>query len=345
MASSNPPRGPKPKTKVLVRNLPWNLPEETFKDAIQEWENTYDYFAFFPGRQNPSSYTNAIAYINFKSVDQLLQFRSKFDGHVFASNKRCHVEYGPYQKVPKTRKPDNRTGTIEADPSFKKWLEERNTPVPPLPSAEEQLQQRLSEGSETGEEKPVTTPLIEHMKAKYLAREAKSKMTRPAKTKRPRNVREIAKKPKPVPKDSSVGNQKTKQNSRNIENKGEGHKKDPKHLDSRRGQQSHESTKPISIQQPPSQSSQQANGNPKNIHVKRSDSNPNKSKPKMNRDAMIMLKKQIETASKDPLQPSPSQKQDSTPQVNIQRGESGNVEKSRPSNSGGTSGGDGTKDF
>ena len=49
-------RGPKPKTKVCVHNLPWNLGEQTFKEAILEWENEYDYFAYFPGRRNPSRF-------------------------------------------------------------------------------------------------------------------------------------------------------------------------------------------------------------------------------------------------------------------------------------------------
>jgi hypothetical protein len=58
------------------------------------------------------------AYINFKTADDLFDFKDKFHGHVFVSNKGnqyvCSVEYAPNQKVPKpVEKKDPRDGTIE----------------------------------------------------------------------------------------------------------------------------------------------------------------------------------------------------------------------------------------
>jgi hypothetical protein len=58
------------------------------------------------------------AYINFKSSEDLFDFKDKFHGHVFVSNKGnqyvCTVEYAPSQKVPKpVEKKDPRDGTIE----------------------------------------------------------------------------------------------------------------------------------------------------------------------------------------------------------------------------------------
>jgi regulator of nonsense transcripts 3 len=58
------------------------------------------------------------AYINFKCSEDLFDFKDKFHGHVFVSNKGnqyvCNVEYAPSQKVPKpVEKKDPRDGTIE----------------------------------------------------------------------------------------------------------------------------------------------------------------------------------------------------------------------------------------
>jgi hypothetical protein len=58
------------------------------------------------------------AYINFKLSEDLFDFKDKFHGHVFVSNKGnqyvCNVEYAPNQKVPKpVAKKDPRDGTIE----------------------------------------------------------------------------------------------------------------------------------------------------------------------------------------------------------------------------------------
>lgn len=58
------------------------------------------------------------AYINFNLSEDLFDFKDKFHGHVFVSNKGnqyvCNVEYAPNQKVPKpVIKKDPRDGTIE----------------------------------------------------------------------------------------------------------------------------------------------------------------------------------------------------------------------------------------
>ena len=96
----------------------------------------------------------------------------------------------------------------------------------------------LAEATDNTEEKPVTTPLLEHMKQKYMTREAKSVcgvlrkrkrknkmkgsfyldwfiddycyffLQRAAKAKRPRNVREIQKKKPAGGKDPNMPPQK-----------------------------------------------------------------------------------------------------------------------------------------
>lgn len=58
-------------------------------------------------------------YIDFGTPQEVLDFKSVFDGHVFVSSRgtqyKCSVEYAPYQKVPRNGKVkrDPREGTIE----------------------------------------------------------------------------------------------------------------------------------------------------------------------------------------------------------------------------------------
>ena len=58
------------------------------------------------------------AYLNFLTAEDVFDFKAKFDGHVFVSNKgnqyKCSVEYAPFQKVPKQQgKKNPNEGTIE----------------------------------------------------------------------------------------------------------------------------------------------------------------------------------------------------------------------------------------
>lgn len=58
------------------------------------------------------------AYLNFTDALQVYEFRAKFDGHNFVSERgvqfSCSVEYAPYQKVPKkTSKKDPKEGTLD----------------------------------------------------------------------------------------------------------------------------------------------------------------------------------------------------------------------------------------
>mmetsp|Transcript_34571 Transcript_34571/g.97494 ORF Transcript_34571/g.97494 Transcript_34571/m.97494 type:complete len:352 (-) Transcript_34571:278-1333(-) len=170
-------RGPMPKRKVVVRNLPYDLKEEDFLEAVKEWvENNTDYFVYFPGSKTVNSYTNSLAFMNFRKTDHVLAFKAGFDGHAFPTGKRrelkCQIEYAPYQRAPRgKKKTDSLRGTIETDAAYLKWKEEHEAPVEPLPSVDEQLK-KLTEAEE--EKGVVETPLMIHMKNKYKMKEARA---------------------------------------------------------------------------------------------------------------------------------------------------------------------------
>ncbi|XP_027444068.2 regulator of nonsense transcripts 3A isoform X4 [Zalophus californianus] len=69
------------------------------------------------------------AYINFRNPDDILLFRDRFDGYIFIDSKGLEypavVEFAPFQKIAKKKlkKKDAKTGSIEDDPEYKKFLE------------------------------------------------------------------------------------------------------------------------------------------------------------------------------------------------------------------------------
>ncbi|XP_044863112.1 regulator of nonsense transcripts 3A isoform X3 [Mauremys mutica] len=69
------------------------------------------------------------AYINFRNPDDILLFRDRFDGYVFIDNKGLEypavVEFAPFQKISKKKlkKKDAKSGSIEDDPEYRKFLE------------------------------------------------------------------------------------------------------------------------------------------------------------------------------------------------------------------------------
>ncbi|XP_059502605.1 regulator of nonsense transcripts 3A isoform X3 [Stegostoma tigrinum] len=69
------------------------------------------------------------AYINFKNPDDIILFRDRFDGYIFIDNKGQEypavVEFAPFQKISKRKlkKKDAKSGSIEEDPEYKKFLE------------------------------------------------------------------------------------------------------------------------------------------------------------------------------------------------------------------------------
>ncbi|CAG8484534.1 3183_t:CDS:2 [Paraglomus occultum] len=168
------------KTKVVVRRLPPNLPEELFKESVKKWANeeTTDWFRFHKGRISKSKNKEAIfsrAYFHFKLMEDVLEFHRNYDNHLFVDNRgnetRCVVEFAPYQKLPKERKkPDPRQGSIETDPDYLAFLELLKAEEIKEPSNDsgftqlEKLESRLSNITTTAPEKPKSTPLLDYLR-------------------------------------------------------------------------------------------------------------------------------------------------------------------------------------
>lgn len=76
------------RTKVIVRNLPAFLSEESFRTAVDKvLAGKYDWLSYFPGKASPKRLILSRAYINFQSTQEVIEFKSTFDGHVFVSTK------------------------------------------------------------------------------------------------------------------------------------------------------------------------------------------------------------------------------------------------------------------
>ncbi|KAI8071882.1 Smg-4/UPF3 family-domain-containing protein [Thamnidium elegans] len=164
------------KTKIVVRRLPPNLPEEIFMNSVKPWisEETVDYSLYVPGKLT------------------VVAFHQGFDGHVFMDSRgnesRAVVEFAPYQKIPKEHKTaDVRQGTIDQDQDFLDFLESLkqeeksktdllNEPADGLTQIE-RLENRIAMvtaktlAAEQAN-KPKTTPLLEHLRAQKAAQAA-----------------------------------------------------------------------------------------------------------------------------------------------------------------------------
>ena len=94
-----------PRTKVVVRNLPPDLPEETFREAVDAagFRGRYGWFDYVRGKVKVKLTTPTVAYINFADEGSLFDFSGDFAGRKFADEDgkeyRATVEYAPYQKV------------------------------------------------------------------------------------------------------------------------------------------------------------------------------------------------------------------------------------------------------
>ncbi|KAK5607379.1 regulator of nonsense transcription [Crenichthys baileyi] len=115
-------------TKVVIRRLPPNLSKEQLEEHLSPLPS-YDYFEFFPAVQSLYPHLFSRAYINFKSTEDILLFRDRFDGYVFIDNKGQEypavVEFAPFQKISKKKlkKKDAKAGSIEEDPEYRRFLE------------------------------------------------------------------------------------------------------------------------------------------------------------------------------------------------------------------------------
>eukprot|EP01113_Clastostelium_recurvatum_P042243 TRINITY_DN6833_c0_g1_i5.p1 TRINITY_DN6833_c0_g1~~TRINITY_DN6833_c0_g1_i5.p1 ORF type:complete len:613 (+),score=138.08 TRINITY_DN6833_c0_g1_i5:191-1840(+) len=132
--------------------------------------------SYFVGKAGNKKITPSRAYMHFVDFQTAFDFCKFFDGHVFVNGRgqeeKAHVEYAPYQRIPKPRrKTDTRAGTIEQEAEYQAFLESLKVPEVKLPSAEVQLDKKLR-----GEDQaPVqVSALLEELKARRAARFAQT---------------------------------------------------------------------------------------------------------------------------------------------------------------------------
>ncbi|KAG7255268.1 hypothetical protein CRUP_029799 [Coryphaenoides rupestris] len=137
---------------------------------------SFDYFEFFPADQSLHPHLFSRAYINFKSNEDILHFRDRFDGYVFIDNKGQEypavVEFAPFQKISKKKlkKKDTKAGSIEEDPEYKRFLENYSCDEEKSMANPETLLGEIEAKTRELIAKR-TTPLLEYIKNKKLEKQ------------------------------------------------------------------------------------------------------------------------------------------------------------------------------
>uniref|UniRef100_A0A8C4JWF4 UPF3B regulator of nonsense mediated mRNA decay n=1 Tax=Dromaius novaehollandiae TaxID=8790 RepID=A0A8C4JWF4_DRONO len=133
---------------VVIRRLPPSLTKEQLEEHLQPLPE-HDYFEFFANDSSLYPHMFSRAYINFKNQEDIVLFRDRFDGYVFVDHKgqeyAAIVEFAPFQKAAKkkSKKKDAKTGTIEDDPEYKKFLESYSADDEKLTSTPETLLEEI----------------------------------------------------------------------------------------------------------------------------------------------------------------------------------------------------------
>ncbi|KAL4631592.1 regulator of nonsense transcripts 3B isoform X1 [Arapaima gigas] len=169
-------------TKIVIRRLPPSLTKEELEEQLQPLPEV-DYLEFFSSDTSLFPHLFSRAYINFRNQEDIVLFRDRFDGYVFVDNKGQEypaiVEFAPFQKIAKKRskKRDAKTGTIEEDPDYKKFLENYNGDDEKLTSTPETLLEEIEAKTKELVAKK-TTPLLDFLKNKQRLREEKKEERR-----------------------------------------------------------------------------------------------------------------------------------------------------------------------
>ncbi|NWU93970.1 REN3B protein, partial [Upupa epops] len=164
-------------SKVVIRRLPPSLTKEQLEEHLQPLPE-HDYFEFFANDSSLYPHMFSRAYINFKNQEDIVLFRDRFDGYVFVDHKgqeyAAIVEFAPFQKAAKkkSKKKDAKTGTIDDDPEYKKFLESYSADDEKLTSTPETLLEEIEARNKELIAKK-TTPLLNFLKNKQRLREEK----------------------------------------------------------------------------------------------------------------------------------------------------------------------------
>uniref|UniRef100_A0A3P9KXT3 UPF3A regulator of nonsense mediated mRNA decay n=1 Tax=Oryzias latipes TaxID=8090 RepID=A0A3P9KXT3_ORYLA len=162
-------------SKVVIRRLPPNLSKEQLEEQLSPLPS-YDYFEFFSADQSLYPHLFSRAYINFKNTEDIVLFRDRFDGYVFIDNKGQEypavVEFAPFQKISKKKlkKKDAKTGSIEEDPEYRRFLENYSCDEEKSMANPETLLGEIEAKTKELIAKR-TTPLLEYIKIKKIEKQ------------------------------------------------------------------------------------------------------------------------------------------------------------------------------
>ncbi|XP_024142156.1 regulator of nonsense transcripts 3A isoform X1 [Oryzias melastigma] len=162
-------------SKVVIRRLPPNLSREQLEEQLSPLPS-YDYFEFFSADQSLYPHLFSRAYINFKNTEDIVLFRDRFDGYVFIDNKGQEypavVEFAPFQKISKKKlkKKDAKTGSIEEDPEYRRFLENYSCDEEKSMANPETLLGEIEAKTKELIAKR-TTPLLEYIKNKKIEKQ------------------------------------------------------------------------------------------------------------------------------------------------------------------------------
>jgi len=161
-------------TKVVVRRLPCTMSEESFVEFFSPLPE-HNMFRYVYGDRSLAPHNFCRAYIDFKNVNEILQFRDKFDGvnvEINGVSSMCLVEYAPCQKLDgigrKKKKEDAKCGTIYEDAAYKAFLESQEKVEEKEALDVEQYLEELEKREKKNEVNE--TPLTLYMKQKAIER-------------------------------------------------------------------------------------------------------------------------------------------------------------------------------
>uniref|UniRef100_A0A4W5R5D6 UPF3 domain-containing protein n=1 Tax=Hucho hucho TaxID=62062 RepID=A0A4W5R5D6_9TELE len=169
-------------TKIIIRRLPPSITKEELEEQLQPLPEV-DYLEFFSNDRSMYPHVFARAYINFKIQEDIVLFRDRFDGYVFVDNGGQEypaiVEFAPFQKIAKRRskKKDAKSGTIDEDADYKKFLEIYNGDDEKFTSTPETLLEEIEAKTKELVAKKMT-PLLDFLKNKQRIREEKKEERR-----------------------------------------------------------------------------------------------------------------------------------------------------------------------
>lgn len=155
-----------PKTKVVIRNLPWSMTKQEFEKYIEKYLKQLNFWYFISASDSTSNYS--IAHLNFNNFEDLLKFHSEFTEISYKSKiVKLNIEFAPYQGVPKSKKEqDPFLGTWEKDETYLQFIKDLEKPVEKEVSAEIKLERQEEEERLKGKDPIIQTELMKEVSEK-----------------------------------------------------------------------------------------------------------------------------------------------------------------------------------